>query len=179
MHCVTQLKLGRDYVHPIPYLCRSADELFEFEKRAIEERGEGICFRLPDSPYKQGRSTLKEQYLVKLSRFVRTEATIIGFEEQMHNANRSKRNAVGMMDRSSRQSGLRGKGVLGAFIVRDDNGLVFNVGTGVGLTDAMREQVWLSQLNWLGARITIKHKPHGQKLKPRSPIYVGRREKGF
>lgn len=159
--------------------CGNADELFAFEKRTIETFGEGICFRTPDSPYKQGRSTLKEQYLVKLCRFVREEVTIIGFEEQMHNSNSERRNPIGMMNSSSSKSGLLGKNTLGAFLVRNSDGLEFTVGTGVGLTDKLRVEIWLNQDKWLDKQCVIKHKAHGRMKKPRSPIWVGMREKGF
>jgi DNA ligase-1 len=160
---------------PWTFLCSCADSLFQFEHKAITNLGEGICFRTLNSPYKQGRSTLKEQYLVKLARYVRTECTIVGFEEQLMNTNKSKHNAIGMMDRSSAKSGMLGKGVLGAFKVVNNNGIEFTVGSGAGLTDKIRETVWQEQENWLGKTIVVKHKPHGEKLKPRSPIYMGLR----
>jgi DNA ligase-1 len=155
--------------------CRTPHELLAIFHEHEELQGEGICFRLPDSPYKQGRSTLKEQYLVKLARFSRSECEVIGFEEQMFNGNPIRRNAVGKMDRSSAGANLIGKGVLGAFLVRSKEGLEFRVGTGVGLTDKKRGEIWADRESWLGTQIVIKSKGHGVKTKPRSPIYVGRR----
>lgn len=168
-----------DTIFKFPFLCASADDLFEFERYAINDSGEGICFRLVNSPYKQGRSTLREQYLVKHARFTRTEVTIIGFEEQLLNSNMTKRNGVGMMDRSSHKHKMLGKETLGCFLVRGMCGIEFKVGTGVGLTDMLREKIWLEQDTYLGKQIVIKHKPHGQKIKPRSPIFIGFREDGF
>lgn len=162
-----------------PVLCENAEQLFAFEKVCIEEAGEGICFRTLNSPYKQGRSTLREQYLVKLSRFIREEAVIVDFIEQMENANSEKRNAVGKMDRSSSQSRLFGKDTLGAFVVRGSDGLEFNVGTGVGLTDKLRQKIWDNRSKYVGKSITYKTKPHGRKIKPRSPVWVGFREEGY
>ena len=153
----------------------SAERLLEFFLRCEQEQGEGICFRLPDSPYKQGRSTLKEQYLVKLCRTIRQEVTVIGFEEQTMNINPTKRNAVGMMDRRKTLDGKLGKNTLGKFIVKDKNGLEFRVGTGTGLTDKRRQEIWDNRDCWYNKLITIEHKPHGQKIKPRSPIYIGER----
>lgn len=166
-----------DFEHPHQF--ESALSLFNFFTQCEYEQGEGVCFRTLNSPYKQGRSTLREQYLVKLCRYVRSEVTIVGFEEQLLNKNSAKRNPIGMMDRSSRQDNLIGKGTLGAFLVRDSNGLEFRVGTGVGLTDARRLQIWMEQEKWLGKQITIKSKNHGVKVKPRSPVFVGFREQGY
>lgn len=162
-----------------PVQCENAEQLFAFEKMCIEEAGEGICFRTIMSPYKQGRSTLREQYLVKLSRFIREEAIIVDLIEQFENANSEKRNAVGKMDRSSSQARLFGKDTLGAFLVRDSEGLEFKIGTGVGLTEKLRQEIWDNKSKYVGRRITYKAKPHGRKLKPRSPVWMGFREEGF
>lgn len=159
--------------------CSTPEELLVFEKQCIEQQGEGICFRTPDSPYKQGRSTLREQYLVKLSRFVREEVTVVGFEEQQENTNSEKRNSIGMMDRSSHKRALVGKNTLGAFLCITSSGIEVRVGTGVGLTDSLRKKIWNEQDKFLGKEITIKSKAHGVKVKPRSPIFVGFREKGY
>src|SRR6185369_13207555 len=43
-----------------PVLCDNAEQLMAFFKLCEEEAGEGMCFRTPVSPYKEGRSTLKE-----------------------------------------------------------------------------------------------------------------------
>lgn len=167
--------LPKDCVKGAAPLIHSAEKLLEFFLKCEQEQGEGICFRTPDSPYKQGRSTLKEQYLVKLCRTVRQEVTVIGFEEQQMNINPTKRNAVGMMDRRKTLDGKFGKNTLGKFLVRDKNGLEFKVGTGVGLTDVRRQEIWDNRDCWYNKTITIQHKPHGQKIKPRSPIYIGER----
>jgi DNA ligase 1 len=158
-----------------PSLCVNAQELFEHFLRFESQEGEGICFRTPDSPYKQGRSTLREQWLIKLARYTRAEATVIGFEEQLLNTNAATIDFVGKTKRPTFKAGMVGKGVLGAFVVRTDTGVEFTIGTGVGLTDVKRAEIWDNQDKWLGQKIVYKSKAHGQKLKPRSPIYVGRR----
>lgn len=165
--------------HSSPIWCNNAEQLFTFFEEAEEQHGEGICFRTPDSPYKQGRSTLREQYLVKLSRFVSTEVTVIGFQEQMENTNSDKYNAIGKMKRQTLQSGMVAKGVLGAFVVKDNHGNEFTVGSGVGMTFGFRMSVWQNQDSWLGKKIVIKSKAHGKLIKPRHPIYWGERKKGY
>jgi DNA ligase 1 len=164
-----------DVFFKMPIICHTPRELLEYFLKVEQEEGEGICFRLANSPYKQGRSTLREQYLVKLCRYVRTECVVIGLEEQMCNANTKRYNAVGLMDRQSLGVNMIGKNTMGAFIVRDSNGLEFRVGTGVGLTDALRKEIWDNQDKWIGQTIVIKHKPHGLKVKPRSPVFCGKR----
>lgn len=165
-------------IRPTVKTCINAKELLDFFLQCENEEGEGICFRLSDSPYKQGRSTLREQYLVKLSRYIRSECIIYGFEEQMNNTNTSKRNGVDKMDRSSFKAGMVGKNTLGAFLVyagKDTLETRFKVGTGVGLTDKLRKEIWNNRQNWIDKTIVVKAKPYGMKLLPRSPIYVGLR----
>ena len=160
-------------------MCYTPEELFDFEALCIEQHGEGICFRTPDSPYKHGRSTLREQYLVKHCRFVYEEAEIIGFEEQMFNSNKIRRNAVGKMDRSKAISGMIPKGTLGAFLVRNKAGMEFKVGNGDKLTGAYRQFVWNQPAFFLGQQIVVKSKAHGVKNKPRSPVFWGFRNEGY
>ena len=165
-----------DIIHPSCFYARNAGELMYFFKQSEDQDGEGICFRLPDSPYKQGRSTLREQYLIKLARYTRAECVIVGFEEQLLNTNPEETNFVGLTKRPSFKAGMIGKGVLGAFLVKNKEGVEFRIGTGVGLTDKKRAEIWDSRVAWIGKTIVYKSKKHGEKLKPRSPIYVGERK---
>ena len=179
-----------------PVMCQNAEQLFAFLKVCEDAAGEGICFRTLTSPYcqkptKDNRSTLAEQWLVKFARSVREEATIVGFVEQMENTNRAKYDKLGRMDRASYQDGMVGKGTLGALWVErtvsctgPDNIIdvsiqKFKIGTGVGLTNALRKEIWSNQSKYLGRQITYKCKAHGAKIKPRSPIMVGFRTEGF
>ncbi len=71
----------------MPTLVQNEKDLLEFERACLAEGYEGVMLRSPDGPYKCGRSTVREGYLLKLKRFSDAEATIVGFEELMHNAN--------------------------------------------------------------------------------------------
>lgn len=169
----SEQKYWRPYIKfTPPTMCNDAHELMEFYKSVEHRGGEGICFRTPNSPYKQGRSTLREQYLIKLCPWSYEETTIIGFEEQQENTNDEKRNNIGLMDRSKTLSGQAGKGTLGAFVCSDG----FNIGTGVGLTDRLRQKIWDNQSKYLGRSIKYKTKAHGKKDLPRSPIFWGFRD---
>jgi DNA ligase-1 len=104
-----------------PVLCETPEALLEYFLKEESDNGEGICFRDPRLEYPQkrsldNRSTLREQYLVKLARFVREEAVIVGFEEQMCNCNSDGKDAMGKMKRSKAIGGMRGKGTLGALL---------------------------------------------------------------
>jgi len=168
---------------PLWHWAKDANELMLLFLEAEQNNGEGICWRLPNSPYIQkntidNRSTLIEQYLIKLARYVRQEVIVLGLYEQMENGNESSYNALGAMDRSSCKANKLGKNTLGGFHVKSlSTGLEFDVGTGVGLTDRLRKEIWLNQDKFIGTTRVVKHKACGQKVLPRSPIDCGPRKK--
>jgi DNA ligase-1 len=160
-----------------PVVCQNAEQLFAFEQLVIEEVGEGICFRTPNGPYKFGRSTLKEQWLVKLTRWKYDEAEIIGFNEEMENCNAAGTDARGKTERGHSIFNLVGRNTLGAFRVKNAADQVFPIGTGVGLTDVCRKEIWDSRDSYLGRVIKYKAKAHGTKVLPRSPVFCGFRDR--
>ncbi|ORZ29942.1 hypothetical protein BCR44DRAFT_1465456 [Catenaria anguillulae PL171] len=90
-----------DIVKLCPKLVNSAGELAKFEKECLEKGFEGVIVRSPDSPYKCGRSTLKQQWMLKVKQFVDDEAEVVGFEELLHNNNESSVDERGYLKRSS------------------------------------------------------------------------------
>lgn len=134
-----------------------------------------VMLRHPDGPYKHGRSTAKEGWLLKVKRFEDSEARIIGFSELMHNANEAKRNELGHLERSSKKAGKQGAQVLGSFIVKDlKTGVEFDIGT--GFTASQRQELWNVGDNLLGRIIKYKSQPTGVKDKPRFPVFLGFRD---
>ena len=95
-------------------LIENLKDLLEFEEEVLEQGYEGLILRSPNAPYKCGRSTAKEQYLLKLKRFVDAEFEVIGFEERMKNNNAKVINELGRSKRSSHQENKSGRGDLGA-----------------------------------------------------------------
>lgn len=140
---------------------------------------EGVMLRSPGSPYKLGRSTVRENYLLKLKRFEDAEAEIIGFVEQMKNTNEATTNELGRTKRSSAKAGKVGKDTLGALVVRALNGkyagVEFEIGT--GLDDDLRQHIWYSQEQHRGTVITFKYQGVGDYEKPRIPVFKGFRDK--
>lgn len=153
------------------HLCVCADDLDKLEARFLSDGYEGMMIRTYDGTYKCGRSTEREGGLVKVKRFVDGEAVIVGFEEEMHNTNEARRGATGRTERSTSKAGLHGKGTLGALVVKDDKGRVFNIGT--GFTAAQRAAYWANHPNLFGKLVKFKHFDHGTKDAPRHPVFVG------
>jgi DNA ligase-1 len=145
------------------------DRLEEFEQNVVDGGHEGIMLRDPNGVYKHGRSTAKEQILLKVKRFTDSEAEVIGVQEEMENRNEAKTDALGHAERSTCRDGLVGKGSMGALLVRDlTTAVEFSVGS--GFTRADREAQWP-----IGTIIKYKSFAVGVKDKPRFPIYLGRR----
>jgi DNA ligase-1 len=151
--------------------CETLVDLLDFEERALKGGYEGIMVRCKDG-YKQGRSTIREGYLMKLKRFAQDECVIINFEEKMSNLNLSFTNEVGATARSSSKVGLVNTGTLGAVNVMDIvTGVEFSIGS--GFNDELRQDIWDNQDNYVGKIITYKHFPVGVVNKPRLPTFVG------
>jgi DNA ligase 1 len=155
-------------------LINNLDEFLIYEKNIILQGHEGVMLRSPSGPYKCGRSTFEEHYLLKYKKFETSEAIVIGFTEMMHNNNESKKSNIGTNKRSLKKSGMFPSDTLGTFIVKDiKTGIQFEIGTGEGLTQSFRKDIWISREQYLGKIIHYKHQPHGTKEKPRLPVFLG------
>lgn len=156
-------------------LLANEDDMLAYEAAKVEEGYEGIILRSPEAPYKFGRSTVKEGYLLKVKRFEDSEAEIIGFEEEMFNGNEAQTNELGRTKRSTAQAGLVGKNSLGAFTVRDCvSGVEFSIGT--GLTVLQRGVFWQRRDEYIGKLVKYKFFPVGVKVAPRHPVFLGMRD---
>jgi DNA ligase-1 len=168
----------RKIIKPLPFqVVNNVDELREYEKQALADGFEGVMLRDPNGPYKCGRSTWREGYLLKLKIFLDSEAEVVGLEEMMHNDNKLEKDELGHAKRSSAKAGKIPAGKLGKFIVVDmKTGVEFKCGTGEGLTMEMRQEIWDNRDSYLGKIIKYKYQPHGVKNKPRCPIWLGFRD---
>jgi DNA ligase-1 len=158
------------------------EELFDFEDKCVLAGWEGIMIRSINGPYKEGRSTLREGWLIKLKRFQDSEAEILGAYEQETNLNEATTNEIGRNKRSSHQENKIANGHLGGFRVRDiKSGVEFDVGTFDGITKDDRKMYWEAFIRnphcFEGKIITYKFFPVGVKDKPRHPILKGFRSK--
>lgn len=156
-------------------LFNDLESLLKYEEQCLEEGYEGLILRDPNAPYKMGRSTVNEGYLLKLKQFVDDEALVIGFEERMHNGNEATTNELGRTKRSSHQENKTGRGDLGALVCRTTDGVRFNIGT--GFTDSDRAAIWNCRDQFLGQLAKYKFFPVGQKDAPRHPVFLGWRDK--
>lgn len=149
----------------------SMDQLLRLENDTIELGYEGLILRGLHSPYKFGRSTAKEGYLLKLKRFADSEAEVLGVVEEMFNGNEAKTNELGRTKRSTAAAGLSGKDSMGALQVRDlKTGVEFSIGS--GFTAEERAAFYRKPPK------IVKYKSFliGVKDKPRHPVFLGVRD---
>ena len=150
----------------------SPEQLLDCERIYLAAGYEGMMVRSLDGPYKNGRSTEKQGYLLKVKRFTDSEAEIIGYTELMHNNNDAKVGVLGYIERSHKQEGLTPAGVLGTIVVKDvKSGVEFEIGTGFKMQE--REQFWLHKDELIGLTVKYKYMEHGMKDKPRHPVFLG------
>lgn len=156
----------------------NTEELEKYEEKCLNLGYEGLILRDPNSPYKFGRSTAKEGYLLKLKRFKDSEARILAVEELMSNQNEAKKNALGQTERSTHRENLVPAGTMGRLYVEDvHSGVRFHIGT--GFTKEQRDWWWDWKLNVHRCQsLLIKYKffPVGVKDLPRHPVYLGLRD---
>jgi DNA ligase 1 len=136
---------------------------------------EGVMLRSPEGKYKFGRSTEKEQYLLKLKRFEDSEAVVLGTKEQLANNNLQTVDNLGHKVRSSHKENLVPAGMLGTLLVKDiKTDVEFEVGT--GFTDEQRKLLWKERDTLPGKIVKYKYQKTGVKVKPRFPVFLGFRD---
>ena len=173
-----------EHVVVVPHVSiGSLAELEGYEQAAVADGHEGIMVRAMHGPYKQGRSTTKEGWLLKVKRFEDSEARVIGTEEYQNNINTAFTNELGRTARSTEKAGLVGAGVLGKLLVvgleGTYKGVEFSVGTGFkGADDAdgERAKLWAIRDQLFGRVVKFKYFATGGKDKPRFPVFLGWRD---
>ena len=162
---------------PVPHLkITTADQLITLEAQWLAEGHEGVMVRSLTGPYKQGRSSEREGYLLKLKQFVDSDAEVLSAFELEHNENEAKTNALGRTERSTAKAGKVLSGLMGGLNVRDCvTGVEFAIGTGFDAND--RKVLWEQRDTLPGKLLKYKFFPSGSKDKPRHPVFLDWRSK--
>lgn len=132
---------------PVEIHNEEALELFEAD--CLAKGHEGVMLRDPNGPYKCGRSTEAEGYLLKMKRFVDAEAVVVDTFESVN------------------------RGELGGFELADGRHDRFRV-KARGIADLV--QAWADRESFIGRRVKFRYQPVGTINAPRFPIMVGIRE---
>ena len=163
------------HVKPLPAvkLCKTLEEVLEFHEMVTGLGYEGTILRWTLSPHKNGRSTVKEGYLLRLKDQETDEAVVLSLVEAEENQNIAQVNALGQTFRTSHQENKVGKGMIGSFLcLWRDIEILVSAGE---LSHDERREIWETG-GWIGKTITFKSMSYGMKDKPRFARYVAPRE---
>lgn len=161
------------------HLVNSVEEIMKLEEQYVTAGYEGVMIRgaLSTAKYKHGRASMKSQELMKYKRFKEDEGVIIGFEEQQTNTNVATKDGLGHTKRSSAKAGKVPNGHMGKMIVQTPAFTKpIKIGTGRGLTKALRKEIWENQEKFLGRTVTFWHQMGSSYEKPRFASFKGFRD---
>lgn len=166
------------FTSPLPHVwCHDVEGLSRFEEHCVNDGFEGAMVRDPNGPYKYGRSTLREGFLIKIKRWIDAEATIVDLVELNKNTNEQVRDELGHAKRSKAKAGLVGAGTLGALRCeweQDGERVQFEIGT--GFTQAERAALWGDPHGIVGEQVTFKYFGLTEEKKPRFPSFKAIRD---
>lgn len=172
---LTKLHLPDYCVKVLPQIIDDVVGLNSFEVACLQQGYEGVMTRPANSPYKYGRSTWREQWLVKIKRFADSEAEVLEVVELQHNGNAPEQDALGHQVRSTDAAGMTPGNIMGSLRCRDlRTKIEFSVGT--GFDDLQRTSIWTFRSTYVGSILKYKYQPHGVKEAPRFPVFLGWRD---
>ena len=166
--------LDSQYIVLSPKLVNDLEEVQQLEANYLGNGFEGVMLRDPEGTYKFGRSSVKENILLKVKKFLDAEGVIVGFKEKMSNQNEPTLDAFGHTERKGGKGGLVPANTLGAFRLMLHTGQ--EVSCGSGLNDELRKEIWDNQDKYLDQFVKFKFMEHGVKDLPRHPIFLGFRD---
>jgi DNA ligase-1 len=155
---------------------KSAAEVMTLYEQVRECGYEGLILRDPNAPYKYGRSTLNQEWGLKMKPYDPDEAIVVGFTELCSNVNESYTNELGASVRSKHQEGKVPAGTLGALVcMYGESQCSFKVGT--GFTAKQRQEIWDNRDDYLRKLVRFKHQGITKSGVPRGPaVYLGWRD---
>lgn len=154
----------------------NAEDLQHALEFMVANGAEGVMTRDPQGRYKEGRSTAKEQILIKHKLFEDAEFEIIGTYELQKNTNPAMTNLLGRTERSTAQIGKVGLNTLGGLDLHDPSGQFADFSCGTGFDAALRDELWSRRDSLVGQQAKIKYFPSGSDTRPRFPVFLGIRD---
>ena len=163
---------GEDRIECVSHFQVADEESLRWHEQISLDAGyEGVMLRSRDGPYKHGRSTMREGYLMKLKRFTDGEGVVVSIHEGVHNDNEAFTDELGRTKRTSHAENKTPSGMLGYMILNDG----FKVSPGT-MTHAERVHFLAHPDELIGQTIHWRMFGYGIKDKPRFRRYYGIRE---
>lgn len=151
---------------------RDENDLSVMYEGALAKGYEGLILRTKASPYKHGRSTMKQGWMLKLKPKEDMEGTVIAVHELLTNENAPELNELGYQSRSHSILGKVGADTMGSLELKIAGGIV-KVGTGFDM--ALRNRLWQKHQSGLlvGSIVTFEHLGLSKYGIPRCPVFKG------
>lgn len=173
--------LSVPYINIVKHvLVENAKDLQVYWDWCIQQGYEGAMVRKLTGPYKHGRSTMNEGYLIKLKSWTDTEGIITGFVEQQSNTNEAFKGELGQTKRSHEQAGMVGTDTLGTLLL-SWRGKTVKVGSGFGggvpgVDAELRQTIWDNRKHYINKTVTFKYQELSKYGVPRFAIFKGFRD---
>lgn len=139
-----------------------------YEKR-LAEGHEGLILRDLNSPYKFGRSTVKEGWMLKVKPFETFDSQVIGIEERMENTNESQVNELGQKFKRDTKEDKKPTGIAANLLAEYEGNPVKVVLTG---DEDFRREIWQNREQYIGRWFEWKGMLVGAKNVPRHPNFI-------
>ena len=172
------------HLRVVPYrLIHDMQALREYDDENLETGFEGTILRSLEGAHKQGRSTVREGGLLRIKRFIESEAIVEAIVEGESNQNEAQVNELGLQFRSSHQENMVPNGLVGSLTcralstVKDGARVVIQEGQEITVSPGnmphdQRKFYFENQTELVGKTIKFKFFPKGIKDKPRFPTFV-------
>jgi DNA ligase-1 len=166
---------GSHHARPVPqHTVMSVKDIEKWEMLYLDQGYEGVMLRAMEGPYKNGRSTMNEQFLMKFKRFLDGEAVVIGVEEGRQNNNTPFEDELGRTKRQTLKANYTGSGMVGTLICRDPKWGEIRVAAGK-MTHSERKYFYDWPIKIVGKVIHWRSFGYGTKDAPRFARYYGLR----
>lgn len=156
----------------IPALIDSMEDVEKLIGLCIKSGYEGLMGRSLHGPYKYGRSTVLEGFLIKFKLFMDAEATLEGVLEKQRNGNVLAKDELGHAKRSSHKANMIPAGTAGAVTLKW-NGKIFKAGFGPGIDDKYKQDLWNRRDDLKGKAVTFRYQELSAKGIPRFTKMIG------
>lgn len=184
LQCYKEYQPWSGHLRVVPMkIIHSLEELQQFDDENLDQGYEGTIIRDPYGKHKQGRSTVREGGLLRIKRFVESEAIVEAVVEGESNQNEAQTNELGLQFRSSHQANMIPNGLVGSLTCRAlqtitdrgrvviEEGQLITVSPG-NMPHDLRRYYFENQEELVKKVIKFKFFPKGIKDKPRFPTFV-------
>lgn len=160
------------FIETIPFkVVSNYEQLLEYEQAMLDNGYEGLVLRSFRHRYKNGRSTIREQGMVKVKRFIDEEAIIITVLPARINIADRSTDELGYSRTSHCQDDFIDSDMVGAFECYSDRYTETFKISARSVPEAELRKLWTKRDKLINQPVTFKHFSYGAKDRPRHGIF--------